>query len=441
MTLDEIKHYYKQHFLLADEHDTVIDGVASIAINVHTDSDAIWLMLLGAPSTGKTELAMTLSEVAKTFVISSVTENTFLSGMRGADGKELSLLRQIGKNGMIIAKDYTTILSMDHTKRDTIISQFREVYDGYFVKRTGNGIGGTWKGKVNMIGCCTDALFSCDGEAAEMGRRALNYVFPEMNDEERMQMMEKSNDNINDIKVKRDVLKEMFKEFIAEKVSQLPRDKDNKISLPPVEEELRFSIMNLANFLTKARTATKRDFQGKLIQVMWAEGPTRANGQLQMMAQTFQWMNDGKTTDKHKLFLYKISLDSIPKLRRIALNVLSTYDFVTTKGFAQHLGYPSKTAREWLEDLNVLGVCDRSVGEAKNTTADTWKIKDKYRELILKYDQTVERIEESLEGNEDLNDEGSMTGTYDPHNYDPGMVEEQSVNAEKAFDTLLMDLK
>lgn len=439
MTLKQIKDYYKSVFLLRDENDTIIDVIMAIALNVHTDSDSIWVMLLGAPSSGKTECAMTLSDVEKCFVISTVTENTFLSGMRGADGKENSLLRQVGKKGLFIAKDYTTILSMDHTKRDTIVAQFREIYDGYFVKRTGNGVGGEWKGKVNLIGCSTDAIFSADGEGAEMGRRALNYVFPEMDDKERRAMMVMSNKNLTDIKEKRQVLKDMVKEFMAEQVDKLPKDENGIAHLPAVEPELQENIMDLANFLTRARTATKRDFQGKLIQVMWSESPTRANNQLQMLAQTFQWLNHGETDEKQKLCIYKIALDSIPKLRRTTLNVLATYDLTTTKGFAQHLGYPSKTAREWLEDLNVLGIITRSSGEALHSPgADTWTIKPEYRDIVLKYDHTVHRINEQLEGDESLSDDG---GSYD-HGYvdDPGIVEEEQQKAEKAFDDLSMSL-
>jgi len=438
MTLKQIKDYYKSVFLLRDENDTIIDVIMSVALNVHTDSDSIWVMILGAPSSGKTECAMILSEVDKCFVISTVTENTFLSGMRGIDGKEVSLLRQVGRKGLFIAKDYTTILSMDHTKRDTIVAQFREIYDGHFVKRTGNGVGGEWKGKVNLIGCSTDAIFSADGEGAEMGRRALNYVLPEMDDKERKAMMRMSNKNLTDIKQKREKLKEMVKEFMAELVESLPRDENGLAHLPAVEESLQESIMDLANFLTRARTATKRDFQGKLIQVMWSESPTRANNQLQMLAQTFQWMNQGETSDAQKKCVYKIALDSIPKLRRTTLNVLATYDLVTTKGFAQKLGYPSKTAREWLEDLNVLGIITRSSGEAVHSPgADTWKIKDEYRNIVLTYDTTVDRIHEQLEGDESMSDEGGSYG--DPHNYDPGVIEEQEAKAEKAFDNLLMD--
>lgn len=447
MTLEEIKKYYKSIFLLSDEHDTVIDAIVSIAINVHTESDSIWLMLLGAPSSGKTELAMTLSDLPKTFVISTMTENTFLSGMRGQDGKENSLLRQVGRKGLFIAKDYTTILSMDRTKRDTIISQFREIYDGHFVKRTGNGIGGTWEGKVNSIMCSTDALFSVDGEGAEMGRRALNYVLPEMTDKERMQMMKMSNKNLTDIKAKREKLKKMMATYVAEKVVELPKraetDKEGNpieiVNLPPVEELLEESIMELANFLTRARTATKRDFQGKLIQVMWPEAPTRANNQLQMLAQTFQWLNGGTTTEKHKQCIYKIALDSIPKLRRTALNVLASYDLVTTKGFAQHLGYPSKTAREWLEDLNVLGICTRSSGEAIHSPgADTWRIKDEHRAIVLAYDKSVEYKETQLEGDESIDDSGGGTYSYTEPDYnaDPGVEIEHKEAAERAFDQM-----
>jgi len=437
-SLEDIKKYYKSIFLLDDEDDCILDAMAAIAISVHTDSDPIWLMVLGAPSSGKSELVTSLNDVYKSFPVSTITENTFLSGMRSSDGKELSLLRQIGKQGLLIMKDYTTILSMHRDKRDTIIAQFREIYDGEFTKRTGNGVGGQWKGKVNLIAGVTDALFTSEGEAAEMGRRALNYILPEMSDNVRKDMSRRSVKNINNIGEMRQKIRTMFKDFVAEKIAELPAE-----GLPPVEEEFSESIIDLSNFLTKARTATKRDFQGKLIQVMWHEAPMRANNQLHMMAQMFQWFNEGNATDKHKRCVYKIALDSIPKLRRMTLEVLTKFDAVTTKGFAQHLGYPSKTAREWLEDMNVLGICERSansLGFGIGVNIDVWTIKEPYREIMLKYSPHIKRVNDTLKGDETSDSDDDSGGKY---NGDPGMAVEEEANAEKDFEELtgLLDKK
>jgi hypothetical protein len=78
--------------------------------------DPVWLMVVAGPSTGKTEALLSLSCCPLVHVTSIITEAGLLSGVsrkersRNATG---GVLRKIGEHGVLILKDFGSILSRD----------------------------------------------------------------------------------------------------------------------------------------------------------------------------------------------------------------------------------------------------------------------------------------------------------------------------------------
>ena len=86
----------------------------------------------------------------------------------------------------------------------------------------------------------------------------------------------------------------------------------------------------------------------------------------------------------------------------------------------------------------MLGICDRSAFVNKygsTTNVDMWKIKDKYRDIVLKYDPSVAKMrkQEVLEGDESREDGNDGGGKY---NVDMGVEAEMKDNAEREFEQL-----
>lgn len=340
--------------------------------------------------------------------------------MGGADGKEKSLLHKMGKDGaLLLMKDFTSILSLKEELRKKILGDMREIYEGKLVKATGNGKDGEWLGKINFIGAVTDAIYMNEGDDASMGRRTIDYIMPEFSQEVRIKMAKRASQNTDDITEKRENIKRMFATFIMEKQIGMPK------VFPPLDEELIDELIGIADFSTKMRTATKRDFHGNLTFAPGHELPTRMNGQFMTLAKVLVWLNEGTLKKEHKDIMVKMALDSISQQRRVTLRVLAKYDRVTTKGCAQMLGYPTKTVLQWLEDINVTKGCTRMVEGYR----DFWIIEPTFRELLLKYNDTT------FAGGDLIGDE-----SYDTNNpngeYDPALVEEMSRNQGKAFNEL-----
>lgn len=420
-TIQEIRKYYQEVFYVEDP--TLIDLLLALSLSVHTQSDSIWLLIIGAPSSGKTEFVNILSGLPYSHQVSTLTENAFLSGMGGSDGKEKSLLHKIGDKGILLMKDYTSILSLKEELRKKILGDMREIYEQKLTKATGNGRDMEWKGKINFVGAVTDSIYLNEGDDASMGRRTIDYVMPHFSDEVRIKMAKRSSRNIGDANVKRERIKEIVAEYIEERRQNMP------LVFPDLPEELEDELIMIADFSTKMRTATKRDFHGNLTFAPGSELPMRMANQLTILAQVLVYQNEGELSKEHHDILIKLALDSISRQRRITLQCMAKYDRVTTKGVAQALNYPTKTTLQWLEDVNVLKGCRRvMVG-----TTDMWELDEKFRSILLKYDGVVPVGGDLLGSVTDENEAYGYTG-HETEVIDPGLEEEQRKNINSLFD-------
>ena len=96
--------------------------------------DPVWLFLVGAPGSAKTEIIRTL-RTSKTYSLSSLTQHTLISGLK-TKGDDPSLLPKLDGKVLVI-KDFTTVLSGRRDVRTEICGQLRDIYDGFCEKSFG----------------------------------------------------------------------------------------------------------------------------------------------------------------------------------------------------------------------------------------------------------------------------------------------------------------
>src|SRR5262249_12815843 len=149
----------------------VVDVVLATVVANALDGDPLWLLLVNPASTGKTELVQMFASVPTCAWLSQVSENTFLSGLqrrKKSGGTERtpgnSLLYRWTdpklRGGqppvrVILVQDLTTMVTMQREKRDAILGQLREIYDGRLVKSTGMGEDMEWTGYLGLLGAVT----------------------------------------------------------------------------------------------------------------------------------------------------------------------------------------------------------------------------------------------------------------------------------------------
>src|SRR3990167_1904134 len=146
LTFTELEAKIRNSFLLKDEG--IIKLLCATVIANRLAADPVWMFII-APSGGlKSELIQGLEYLPEIYQLSSLTQNTLISGQVGKyDPSLLPLLN----NKIVTFKDFTTILQMNYETKNEIMSQLREIYDGAYAKRFGSGREVNWKGKVGVL--------------------------------------------------------------------------------------------------------------------------------------------------------------------------------------------------------------------------------------------------------------------------------------------------
>ena len=374
MTVQDLIRIYTEVYYLEDT--SVIPIVVATVLSSKMKGDPVWLMIVGGSSSGKSEIVNAIGGVPWLTEISMLTTNTLLSGMKTAKGKaETSLLLRMPPEHILTMKDFTTILSMRSEEQQDLMAQFRELYDGKMTKQLGTGEVKSWKGKSTLIAGVTEKLYAMEAKFSGMGTRAVNFVMPE---QDRVKTCVRSAAIAEDINESRERIKAAFTQFFAE---HIPLVKDMKLEVPA---DVSSRIIKASNFSSLARSPVERDMQGRMCLVLSPEMPMRMSNILHNVCKPLMALEGGVLNKSYEAILYKIAMDSIPKGRRIVLKKLAQYATVYTKQLAIDLKYETQPIRKWLEELNVLGICDREKGGGSK--GDKWVLKQEFRDLMAEFD-------------------------------------------------------
>src|SRR3990167_3532622 len=158
-------------YLIKDPY--IVEVILAAVITQRITGDPVWIVIVAPPGGAKSEFINMLSTVKDVHPLSTLTKNTFVSGMK-KPGQETSLLLKIN-NGIITFKDMTSLLSENKEDRGVIMGQLREIYDGQYSKTFGTGETINWKGKITVIAGATFAIHTLKQAYTAMGERFLMY--------------------------------------------------------------------------------------------------------------------------------------------------------------------------------------------------------------------------------------------------------------------------
>ena len=115
------------------DHPAPVFAVAATLVANRAPGDPVWLLLVCAPSTGKTEILSAAAGLPYAISAAKVTEASLLSGTSKRErttGATGGLLRQVGEFGVLLCKDFTSVLAQNNDQRNEAMAALREVYDG-----------------------------------------------------------------------------------------------------------------------------------------------------------------------------------------------------------------------------------------------------------------------------------------------------------------------
>jgi hypothetical protein len=318
-------------------------------VSNHGNGNPIWLLIVGGSGYGKTESINPLTRLPHAFPVGIFTEASLLSGTPRKDrsqGASGGLLRQIGKFGIIVLKDFGSILSMQRDARAAVLAALREMYDGRWTRYVGSDGGRQldWEGKVGLIGGCTPAIDEHHAVMSVLGERFILYRLPALEDDQQVGMASSAIDLTGSEETMRDELATSVKGLFPS--GTVP---ETAIVLSTGE---RSYLITLAQFTVKTRAPIIRDTSPSraIDLVPGHEAPTRFS--ICLLKLLGGLIAIGVERPRAWELLRKVALDSTPQLRRRAIEVLaSANSSLSTTEIAECLSHPTNTVRRALEDL------------------------------------------------------------------------------------------
>jgi len=137
--------------------------VLAAAVANLADGDPVWLLLVGPPSAGKTEVVSPLVRMPWAHSAATLTEAALLSGTPKREvhaSAKGGLLREVGDFGILVMKDFTSLLAQNRDTQAQVLAALREVFDGSWTRHVGTDGGRIleWKGKLGLIAGCTPTI-------------------------------------------------------------------------------------------------------------------------------------------------------------------------------------------------------------------------------------------------------------------------------------------
>ena len=356
-----MKEKTKQWLYLKD--DRIIDVTCGAYIGNQLDADPIWLLIIGAASTAKTEVLTAVGKNEGGIVISGFTRSTLVSGHKSKEAPDSSLVNRI-KGKVIIVKEFGSVLSMNSDDQKTVLSQLREVYDGHLYREFGNGKTVSFQGRCGFIGATTPAYDRHHAVIGSLGDRFLLYRHHNENAEETG--LTALGPQFGKEVTMRKQLNDVYSAFL-----KLFRP------MPPVDflddKTVDSKIVQLAIFCAHGRCAVERDRYSQAIEyIPEAEGPPRMAKQLKSLGVGIALAHGKHEIDEDVYsIIRKVGHDLIETRRIICLKHLwkeqavEFMEWANTQEVADAVGIPAASARIILEDLQIVGLLKKRLKDGK----------------------------------------------------------------------------
>ena len=327
------------------------------------DGYPVWLMLVGPPSDGKTELLNSLLGISGMHELANISnESAFLSATTQKErAKDATggILRQVGDHGGVVMNDFTSVLGLDNKTLGVILSVFRESYSGRWTRHVGvdGGRQIRWVGKVAFFGGVTGEIDRHQQINAALGER---WIYYRMGANE-VVTYEKARRAL--LNAGRPVWREELRDLVASFFAGLDLWFGESEGRRDLTDQEANKIIRLATVAARCRSAVVRDaYTKEIMGVRETEAGTRL---ATILGQLLVGMEVIGVEERERWRLVgKVGLDSMPKIRRAIVDGVLSHgrEGVTTTELAAATGASKSVVDRAVEDLEVHGVV---VGEVR----------------------------------------------------------------------------
>jgi hypothetical protein len=325
--------------------------LCALVAHYYVQADPVWLFVEGRSRCGKTSCCINpMVGLPNVRMVGDLSPKTFLSGWKDqgkGKKKSTSLLTEIGSNGILLFKDFTTLMSKRPEQRAEIVAQMRELYDGRLSKNTGMGASLDWAGKITAIAAVTQAVEREWSLLRALGERFLTVRY-------RSEMID---DSMN----ARRAMEQRGKERdIAQKAILLVGELVDHKTLPSTiihpAGEIMERLINLSRIVAMTRAQVIR-VGNDIVDVPDYESPTGIAKALAAVvsARAALYRRDHITDGDLKLAI-KLAMDSIPMRRAKILEWTPRNDTTTWGEIRKHTGQAPSSLKWHLDELMALGI-------------------------------------------------------------------------------------
>lgn len=326
-----------------------LDVVLAAAAVEQLDGDPVWLQVISGAGNAKTETVNGLAGAGAVVTSTIVSEAALLSGTpepEQADDATGGLLCKIGSRGLLVIKDFTSILSMPRDLRNQVLGALREIYDGYWQRNVGSDGGRslTWWGRIVFIGATTTAYDKAHSVIATMGDRFANVRMDSTSSTNRLAAGRQALGNVGKEKQMRRDLAAAAGGVLAE----------INCEAAELTQEAVEALLLLADVVTLTRTGVEHDYRGDVIDSHAPEMPTRFAKMLGQI--TRGGLAIGMTKEAALAAAVRVAGDSMPPLRLAVLGDVKDHPYTTCGQVTKRLQKPRATVDRTLQALHILGL-------------------------------------------------------------------------------------
>lgn len=344
---------------LGAEYDlAALDVVLATAAVEQLGGDPVWLLVISGSGNAKTETVGSLAGAGALITSTITSEGALLSATSGKEKAKDShggLLRKIGDSGVVVIKDFTSIISMNRDLRTTVLGALREVYDGRWERNVGTDGGRTltWAGRIVLIGATTTAYDAAHAVVSAMGDR---FALVRMDSTTgRLAAGRQALLNVDhEIEMRRDL-----QGSVGELMQALRPDR------AVLADDVMDTLLCAADLVTLARTAVETDFRGEPLEAHAPEMPTRYAKQLGQIVRGS--LAIGMSEEAAVAAALRVARDSIPPMRLACLEYVREHPGPSSRAVAKGIGRPSTSTDRTLQSLHAIGLIEKD-----DTSAGAW---------------------------------------------------------------------
>ena len=342
---DDILRVFHKWLWIEDE--VPLDIIVSTALASMFPGDPIWILVIGPPGCGKTEIVRALSG-EWVYSIDSITSKTLISGLK-EKGKEtkFGIIQDLHEK-LLVIKDLTVMLQSNPYAKseDNIFSQLRAAYDGEYASAHGAGHKRQYyKARFGLIAAVTPIVDRYRSLNTSLGERFLSIRISQ----DSIRAIEKAQENCG----REETMRLELQQVLAESFRQY-KELGKSVGLEPLNFDDALRIRALGNILAKMRSEVVRDKLRHPVAIPETEVGTRVVKQLTRLAEVLNLYGAYNYQN-----LTRVTRDSITPLKLRVIRAL--YEMFRANPWELHhkTGLPYPTVREVCEDLYLLKICDK----------------------------------------------------------------------------------